>query len=460
MKKLTTLILTTLIGMSVCGQNYEWIVDNTSDNPGERVVAKFKVSDLSYPYNGLGVFGQVIDNNGNWGYNLPIVADFRLYINFNGGTFDIVQSGKTYNITLGLKRISPEEYILVANCSKYHSAMRVNFSKVEGSATVTLGNPDVINSEGVFVLESPNYESDAPLLANDFSADRNGNVGIGTSPTISKLTIGSNGKTIGSKKLQNAHLLIGTEETGIGIDNNEIVNKNSNLNIQSLDRDILFKVGETPRTALKIAKNGDILLNEGVSGYYRTQDAAMHYYIKAYDYWGAYLHFQAIGDNGNEKMNVTVDGKIGIATTDPKYSLDVNGTIRAKEVKVEEFSCSNASFNGTLAANQITVTTNGQTADFVFEEDYELRDLQEVETFIKTNKHLPEIPSAAAMEADGVNLAEMNKLLLQKIEELTLYAIEQKAEAERQKAEVKSQNKKVESLEERLAKIEALLLAK
>jgi len=116
---------------------------------------------------------------------------------------------------------------------------------------------------------------------------------------------------------------------------------------------------------------------------------------------------------------------------------------------------------GKIEATEIKVST-APGADFVFEENYELPDLQEVETFIQTNKHLPNIPSAATMEENGVNLAEMNKLLLQKIEELTLYAIEQKEEADRQMAEVKelkeTHRNTVETLEERLAKIEALLL--
>ncbi|TKG91620.1 hypothetical protein EYV94_21585 [Puteibacter caeruleilacunae] len=79
---------------------------------------------------------------------------------------------------------------------------------------------------------------------------------------------------------------------------------------------------------------------------------------------------------------------------------------------------------GTISTAEIKVSANGG-ADFVFEDDYELRSLEEVEQFVKENKHLPGISSAKKMEEEGVGLAEMNKLLLQKVEELTLYVIEQ-----------------------------------
>ncbi|WP_461630277.1 hypothetical protein [Labilibaculum euxinus] len=94
-------------------------------------------------------------------------------------------------------------------------------------------------------------------------------------------------------------------------------------------------------------------------------------------------------------------------------NLDVVGTIHATEIKVQ-----------------------AQTADFVFEEDYQLKSLEEVEQFVKTNNHLPDIPSAKEMKEDGVGLAEMNKLLLQKVEELTLYIIEMKKENVKQQKEI------------------------
>ena len=60
----------------------------------------------------------------------------------------------------------------------------------------------------------------------------------------------------------------------------------------------------------------------------------------------------------------------------------------------------------------------------MFEKDYKLLPLNEVEQFITQNQHLPNVPTAAEVEANGVNLGEMNAILIQKVEELTLYIIQ------------------------------------
>lgn len=103
------------------------------------------------------------------------------------------------------------------------------------------------------------------------------------------------------------------------------------------------------------------------------------------------------------------NGVVGIGTTTPDlaYKLSVNGTIRAKEIKV-----------------------NTGWSDFVFSPDYKLTPLDELENSIKLNRHLPDIPTAKEVEIDGVSLGEMQSKLLQKIEELTLYVIKLNKENE------------------------------
>ncbi|MEL6696657.1 MAG: hypothetical protein AAFP89_10465 [Bacteroidota bacterium] len=79
--------------------------------------------------------------------------------------------------------------------------------------------------------------------------------------------------------------------------------------------------------------------------------------------------------------------------------------------------------------------------DYVFAEDYDIRDLSEVEAFIKENKHLPDVPSEAEVNSEGIELVEMNATLLKKIEELTLYVIDQNKQ-------IIEQNERIEALEQ------------
>ncbi|PWG78073.1 hypothetical protein [Pararcticibacter amylolyticus] len=96
-------------------------------------------------------------------------------------------------------------------------------------------------------------------------------------------------------------------------------------------------------------------------------------------------------------------GNVGIGTANPSAKLTVAGNIESREVKVSVDA----------------------GADYVFNDHYSLPSLSEVEDYVKKNQHLPDIASAQKMEAEGVNLSEMNIKLLKKIEELTLYIIEQ-----------------------------------
>ncbi|MBB6239860.1 hypothetical protein HDC90_004522 [Pedobacter sp. AK013] len=99
---------------------------------------------------------------------------------------------------------------------------------------------------------------------------------------------------------------------------------------------------------------------------------------------------------------VVNNGNIGMGTVTPSERLAVNGKIRAREIKVD--------------------ATNWP--DYVFEEGHQTGTLEELESYIKANRHLPEIPIAKEVESNGVELGAMNKLLLKKIEELTIHLIE------------------------------------
>ncbi|HTK18820.1 MAG TPA: hypothetical protein VL442_04885 [Mucilaginibacter sp.] len=133
-----------------------------------------------------------------------------------------------------------------------------------------------------------------------------------------------------------------------------------------------------------------------------------------------------IGTNGNVLIGKTSQGNTG-------YKLDINGSARA---------------------NEIVVNTTG--ADFVFDKKYTLPKLSDVKAYIDKNQHLPEIPSAKEMQANGMSVGEINTKLLQKVEELTLYAIEQQKQIEQLKqkdTQLQSQQQQIDELKSQLAKL-------
>ncbi|MET3020956.1 hypothetical protein [Flavobacterium hydatis] len=126
-------------------------------------------------------------------------------------------------------------------------------------------------------------------------------------------------------------------------------------------------------------------------------------------------------------------GNVGIGTiTTGTHKLAVNGSIGAREIKVE--------------------TTIWP--DYVFKKEYDLPTLKEVEKHIAEKGHLKDIPSEEEVLKNGINLGEMNAKLLQKIEELTLYVIEQGKKAEELKLYVKEQNKLIDEQNKRIDKLE------
>ena len=126
-------------------------------------------------------------------------------------------------------------------------------------------------------------------------------------------------------------------------------------------------------------------------------------------------------------MRIDSKGNVGIGTTNPgTYKLAVVGSIRAQEIVVDT-----------------------GWSDFVFENNYRLPPLNEVEQFISENKHLPGIPTEAEVKKNGITLGNISSKLLQKIEELTLYVIDLKKENDSLKEQLAVVLKRVDNYSNR-----------
>lgn len=130
-----------------------------------------------------------------------------------------------------------------------------------------------------------------------------------------------------------------------------------------------------------------------------------------------YFEFKA-ADTGEVPLRLSSAGKVGINTDciSGTHSLFIEGSAIAEEIFVQ---------------------LKSTWCDYVFEDDYYLRPLAEVEDYIKDNGHLPNIPSAAEIEETGIPLGEMERLLTEKVEELTLYIIQMQKEIDTLKKEIK-----------------------
>ncbi|MCF6405177.1 hypothetical protein L3C95_19900 [Chitinophaga filiformis] len=207
-----------------------------------------------------------------------------------------------------------------------------------------------------------------------------GNVGIGTAPTSDKVTIDM-GATRGIINLLSDGDAAAYSDLRFNVKTATGIASGKPMSwVTSLRKDGYFSNDLTGPTLEFYA------LRSVVGGYY------------------APLLFKANGDVILAGARNATNGNVGIGTTDTKgYKLAVNGDAMFTRIQVKAYA---------------------NWPDYVFGESYKLMPLQELEAYVKENNHLPEVPSAKEVEREGIDVAEMNKILLKKIEELTLHVIE------------------------------------
>lgn len=212
-------------------------------------------------------------------------------------------------------------------------------------------------------------------------------------------------------------------------DNKDLVFKTNNTNKLILDKDGRFAIGGFYDNDVftRFTANGRSLFIVGED-------------LKAFtifDQPNDYTHFRVDTDLNNiflqEDAGYTIIGSnvIPSCLDCNQYKLFVKNGIRTEKVKVD-------------------IGASNGWADYVFKKDYKLMPLKDLETFINTNGHLPEVPTTEQAIADGIELKEMNILLLKKVEELTLYTLQQQKQIEEQNKIQREQNKRIESLENKI----------
>ena len=208
--------------------------------------------------------------------------------------------------------------------------------------------------------------------------------------------------------LSSGYVGIGTTTPGSTLDVAGNQTLQGNLNFTSGTQSIQFaNPGSTPAPMMYMFQSGTINTNRMVIAHSPSYPTWGLQYTDAND------QFDFLGA-GTSRMTIQLgSGNVGIGVTAPVYKLEVCGTIRAKEVRVETGWC-----------------------DYVFEKNYKLRSINELEQYINTNKHLPGIAPASEVEKDGLKVAEMNKAMMEKIEELTLYVIQLSKDNQKLQGEV------------------------
>lgn len=171
-----------------------------------------------------------------------------------------------------------------------------------------------------------------------------------------------------------------------------------------------------------------------------------------------YIVPDAIWNNGPGKLFTyhpcIPDPLVGIGTNNPKAKLHI--VLNDEEYDTHPFLIEKrngekvlqVTENGLLYAREVKVNLDSAWPDYVFEPTYELMSLEQLKTYLNENKHLPNVPSAEQMEQNGLNLGENDRMLMEKIEELTLYMLQLQEQLKQQQELLLQQQTLIEQLQQ------------
>jgi len=369
----------------------------------------------------------------------------------NVGNLDIYdQTAGAYRFTLnsfgnvGIGTSSPSSLLTIGGSST-RGVERI-IGTPSNAPVLVLDNTNASGGTAWYVYAGNNVASAFSIentVGNNFVLASNGYVGIGTASPAFKLDVSNTINVTASSSTGIAYQFDGTAYGGKKWAMGDGTTVNGTFAIRdvtagvdrfSINTSGYVGIGTTAPTyqlEVKAPYTGAAL---GIIG--RTSDDAslITFYNSAKTTQMAKFTANTIGFNldVNQSTALTVlnSGYVGIGTTIPDAKLAVLGTIHANEVKVD-------------------LSVPGP--DYVFEHDYKLTNLDDLKAYVDKNHHLPEILSAAQMAKDGLNLGDMNIKLLKKVEELTLYSIEQNKQLTEQNKQITEQNKEATQQNKQIA---------
>ncbi|MEM0543316.1 hypothetical protein WFZ85_11870 [Flavobacterium sp. j3] len=297
-------------------------------------------------------------------------------------------------------------------------SVNVIFAQLLPTGTATTDNKYRSGGIGIGYSTAPTFETNKFMVAGGTSYF-GGNVGIGTLTPSESLNL-----TTGNLKLDSGRMLFGTVANFNDTAYNWAIKSNRPFLIASSSTPMI-EIQSTISNAYGFLNLAIAPVDYGFSNVSKKGDVIFRGYTSGSMIFNCEgtgnIKFTTIADTqpatqSQVQMTITKTGNIGIGTETPDTKLAVNGTVHAKEVVVDLLGW----------------------PDYVFEDDFNLMPLEEVEKYINENKHLPNVPSAKVVESDGLNLGEMNKKLIEKVEELTLYVIQLNKELQQVKSQLKN----------------------